>query len=171
MYVCKTCNAEFDVKAKYAGHISGHARKNTPIKKGVKKQCISRVLARYPFKCEHEGCTFIVNSGREYAGHKRKHAFTFDELISDGSRKVRLLEERGHRCELCGITEWHDHPAPLELDHIDGNPDNSTRENLRLICANCHAIQPTHCGKNVGAFSQAARHKYRWIRVERFLGP
>ena len=36
------------------------------------------------------------------------------------------------------------------MDHRDGNPDNNTEENLRLICPNCHALTPTHCGRNKG---------------------
>jgi predicted HNH restriction endonuclease len=36
------------------------------------------------------------------------------------------------------------------MDHIDGNSDNNTEENLRLICPNCHALTPSHKGRNRG---------------------
>ena len=31
----------------------------------------------------------------------------------------------------------------LEVDHIDGDKYNNSRENLRLLCPNCHSTTPT----------------------------
>lgn len=45
---------------------------------------------------------------------------------------------------------WMSQKIPLELDHIDGHPDHNLKENLRLLCPNCHSQTPTHAGKNVG---------------------
>jgi hypothetical protein len=50
-------------------------------------------------------------------------------------------------CEICGISSWNGSPAPLELDHIDGNNSNHALQNLRIICPNCHALTPTHSCK------------------------
>ncbi|HEY7545699.1 MAG TPA: HNH endonuclease signature motif containing protein, partial [Blastocatellia bacterium] len=57
---------------------------------------------------------------------------------------------RGHRCEVCGITEWMGRAAPLELDHRDGNPFNNHLSNLRLICPNCHSQTHTYKNRNMG---------------------
>jgi HNH endonuclease len=64
--------------------------------------------------------------------------------------RLRLLEEgiKDHQCEMCGITEWMGYPAPLELDHIDGNKYNHYTSNLRMLCPNCHAQTGTYRGKN-----------------------
>jgi hypothetical protein len=61
-----------------------------------------------------------------------------------------LLNERGHQCEICESYEWMGQPVPIELDHIDGNASNNLLSNLRLLCPNCHAMQPTYKGRNRG---------------------
>lgn len=64
-------------------------------------------------------------------------------------RPKRYLEQtRGHRCEICGITEWMGSPVPLILDHINGNPDEWSLDNLRLVCGNCDMQLPTYKSKN-----------------------
>ncbi len=52
-------------------------------------------------------------------------------------------------------------PIPLQIDHIDGNSDNNTEDNFRLLCPNCHAQTPTYSGKNAGRYPNAIRHKRR----------
>ena len=49
--------------------------------------------------------------------------------------KKYLIQERGHSCEVCGITEWLGEPAPLVVDYK--NNDSHAEENLQLICPNC----------------------------------
>jgi hypothetical protein len=53
-------------------------------------------------------------------------------------------------CEICGITEWLDKPAPLQLDHADGDDLNNCIENLRILCANCHMQTETWGARNKG---------------------
>ena len=53
-------------------------------------------------------------------------------------------------CHICGLIEWLGEPAPLEVDHINGDHYDNRLENLRLLCANCHALTPTHAGHNKG---------------------
>lgn len=51
-------------------------------------------------------------------------------------------------CCRCGITHYHDVPAPLELEHIDGNHFNNDLENLTILCINCHSQTETYVDKN-----------------------
>lgn len=71
---------------------------------------------------------------------KTKNISAFTRII-----KNRCISEGiwTHRCAECGITEWRGKPAPLEVDHRDGNPGNNVLTNLRLLCRNCHYFTET----------------------------
>lgn len=66
--------------------------------------------------------------------------------IKSHKLKLRLLKENifDYKCSCCGNTEWNGQPIPLELDHINGNNQDNSLENVRLLCPNCHAQTPTY---------------------------
>lgn len=51
-------------------------------------------------------------------------------------------------------------PLALVLDHIDGNPDNNHRDNLRLVCPNCDSQLPTFKSRNRGNGRSFRRQRY-----------
>lgn len=81
--------------------------------------------------------------------NRRLHAF--DEVFCKDSHyprgkiknfltKVNYLK---NCCSICGISDWMDKPIILQLDHIDGDRNNNTIDNFRLICPNCHSQTET----------------------------
>lgn len=67
--------------------------------------------------------------------------------------KLRLIKEKvfENRCYICGIDKWNGLPLRMELHHIDGNSRNHKKDNLQLLCPNCHSLTSTFRGSNVGA--------------------
>ena len=65
--------------------------------------------------------------------------------------KKRLFVEglKKPACEMCGWAERsEDGRIPVELDHVNGDHYDNRIENLRILCPNCHSLQPTHRGRN-----------------------
>ena len=95
------------------------------------------------------------NNGKRYRlPHVRQK---LDDLLVENSRvqsfklKIRLFEAgiKEQKCELCGWAEHSlDGRIPVELDHINGVHTDNRLENLRILCPNCHSLQPTHRGRN-----------------------
>lgn len=68
--------------------------------------------------------------------------------------KVRLLKEGifTRRCKMCSQDSWMGQPIPLELDHINGDSQDNSLENIRLLCPNCHALTPNYKIRNSKAY-------------------
>ncbi|MFF4821550.1 HNH endonuclease [Streptomyces sp. NPDC001312] len=104
-----------------------------------------------------EGISTAHFLGQGHRRGKRSHNARGPEDIlvrHEGKRRTgiallrRALRDIGvpERCAGCGVgPEWLGKPMTLEVDHIDGEWSDDRRENLRLLCPNCHAITNTWC--------------------------
>ncbi len=71
-----------------------------------------------------------------------------EKFITSHKLKTKLIKEgiKENRCEKCGRAEWLGMPIPLELHHKDGNHYNNELNNLKVLCPNCHALEPNNSG-------------------------
>jgi hypothetical protein len=69
--------------------------------------------------------------------------------LSKSEQKERVLKEQNYTCAMCPIgMEWNGLPLSFDMDHIDGDTGNNSRDNLRCVCPNCHSQTPTYKSKN-----------------------
>lgn len=118
------------------------------------------------FKCED--CSKYFGSSFALYGHKsgcskndlkikRLAAYENrrDKIISldfhsmkPSFRKERIFLEQEGKCNKCHLDKWLEQLITLELEHKDGNTNNNSRDNLELLCPNCHAMTSTWRGRN-----------------------
>lgn len=99
---------------------------------------------------------FIGQAGR---GGGNTQRYTLDEILVENSRysnlgriKVRMIKEGliEEICDSCGVGNmWNGKKLSLHLDHINGINNDHRRENLRMLCPNCHSQTDTYSGRNI----------------------
>lgn len=63
-----------------------------------------------------------------------------------------IFEKYDNKCCKCGWSEINPHTQtlPLEIDHINGDSEDNSEDNLQLLCPNCHSLTPSYRGANRG---------------------
>jgi hypothetical protein len=102
-----------------------------PILSGLNKKTCSR------------SCANKLRTGIKYKLNRPKDMVkTYHQL------KIRLISQRGTKCEKCGYSKTE----ILEIHHKDRNRNNNNLNNLILICPNCHSEE--HHLKKLGKIHQ-----------------
>lgn len=117
---------------------------------------------KFVSKSSNKYCDDCITSGIAYHHNRTLSNLKLEELKTDFQRKKKIMQEREHRCESCGLTEWLGQPIKLEMHHIDGDADNNVSENLQLLCPNCHSLTPTYRAKNKGSISRRKIYRKKY---------
>lgn len=112
---------------------------------------LRRWLERWSISTEHFDPDAVRRRGLGSVGAPLETLMVERSTYSRSTLKRRLYAEgyEDRVCELCGQGEvWRGGRMSLILDHINGVADDNRLENLRIVCPNCAATLPTHCGRN-----------------------
>jgi hypothetical protein len=77
--------------------------------------------------------------------------------------RQRLVLEQDGKCSACSVGEWNGMPLSLQIHHINGDNTDNNKENLTMLCPNCHTQTDTWCG----AKSSVGRKRQK--RIDRYL--
>jgi 5-methylcytosine-specific restriction endonuclease McrA len=78
-----------------------------------------------------------------------------DFPVGRNAVRLRLIEERGNVCQSCGLDTWLGEPIMLEM-HRKSAGGVYTRDNVLLLCPNCHSTTGTWRNKKRGGVAESA---------------
>lgn len=104
------------------------------------KYCSNKCQGEYEYRIHIENWKLGKQTGLRSTG-----------IVSNAIKKY-LRRKFEDKCCRCGWAEVNPKTGrvPLVADHIDGNWQNNTESNLRLICPNCDSLSPTYAALNKG---------------------
>jgi len=94
------------------------------------------------------------NKGKSFISKTKtplEDILVINSTFSRTNLKIRLLKEGllNNKCSICGqLPIWNNKPLSLQIDHINGVPDDNRLENLRILCPHCHSQTDTFAGKS-----------------------
>jgi hypothetical protein len=171
----KYCSLSCAAKVNNKGQIFSEERKS----KIAKAHITTGLYARRNRFCLY--CNVLLkNSQLKYCSVKCHVDYQYSKYIKlwksdvvDGNRGITtryiclyirryLIEKFKNKCSQCGWNQIHPmtKKVMVEIEHIDGNSENNTENNLTLLCPNCHALTPFYKNLNKGNGRKWRMKKY-----------
>lgn len=152
MKQCKKCGIDFQLTKGLINYCSLNCRNsriwsdNDKLKKSKAARTSEKAIKQRESLKSKEIIDKITKTKRE--AHKKHILESNYSDLSFESLRARILYEQNEKCNKCGLDEWLNTPLVLELEHKDGNHFNNCRDNLEMLCPNCHSLTSTWRGRN-----------------------
>lgn len=157
MNICERCNKEYEITGdwkskRFCCRKCANVRHHSEETKKKISNSIIKYRNDHPDECKsysNRSIESIKKSIAKYLENCKQKIMQADykDLKYDRLKK-RLFWEQNGCCNKCHLSEWLGKPISLELEHKDGNHQNNDRNNIELLCPNCHAQTDTYRGKN-----------------------
>lgn len=152
MNICKKCGKEFQPVKGLVNYCSLQCRNSRSWSNEDKRK--KSISAKNSNKLKNQLESIRTDEIYEKISKTKKEKRKKQILESDykdlsfESLRFRILYEQENKCNKCGLDKWLGQDIVLELEHKDGNNKNNNRDNLEMICPNCHSLTETWRGRN-----------------------
>ena len=160
--ICLNCNNEFDglfsSERKFCSQSCSATYLN--LLRGKDNKCVNcdkKLLTK-----KYKYCSYYCNS--EYNKNIIFNKIESGDItLNSRQYKKYLIDKYGDKCMECGWNKINPitNKVPIELEHIDGNSENNSLDNLKLLCPNCHSLTPTYRALNIGNGRHSRRIRYK----------
>jgi Zn finger protein HypA/HybF involved in hydrogenase expression len=151
MEQCKKCGNEFEPKkglVSYCSLTCRNSRSWTESDKLKKSKSAKNSEKVKEANSNRTDDVWIKIGNTRKENHRKQILESKYEDLSFESLRFRILYEQENKCNKCGLDEWLGESLVLELEHKDGNHFNNDRNNLEMLCPNCHSLTETWRGRN-----------------------
>lgn len=164
-FTCPTCNvtkriAESDERVRTYCSKSCSATGTNPKKKSRRKFNICRGCGENTYNASF--CSLVCSTSL-ITDRTLNRFLEGNSKILIKSKKIYqwLLDRQDGGCAICNMPPvWNGKILVFIHDHIDGNSENNSPENIRLVCSNCDSQLDTYKSKNIGKGRHTRRMRY-----------
>lgn len=116
-------------------------------------KALKNALLKLNINFSHIPLGLGANKNKKFSSKEKfsiENIFIENSTYFRGGVKKRLLENKllEYRCAECGLSDnWNNKKLVLQLDHINGVPNDHRIENLRFLCPNCHSQTENFAGR------------------------
>jgi hypothetical protein len=161
--ICKACWSDYvAIRRKARTPDQLERDKEREIARGGKRVYRQKLVK----ECNNKECKNLVTANATYCSRKCQSVTETSLLVDAWLRgdisgynesgmlyqwvKKYVKKVKGNKCCLCGWAEINTFSGniPVHVDHIDGNWRNSTLDNLRVLCPNCHSLTGSYGALN-----------------------
>lgn len=147
--ICPKCDKDHTKSGKFCSRSCANSREisletKEKTRKTLQKRyenLSSEEKEKYKFKFTKKMIDARNNQQAEFRKNTETH------LLGHDSIRRKLLEEQDYCCNNCKNSYWLGNVLILELEHKNGNNKDNSRENLEMLCPNCHSFTPFWRGR------------------------